>query len=86
VLHCITINGGDTMIRRALVERPQSPLVISNLKLLHRPKRKIQKFKKHGRGQKGWKARHNRDRPHVGYEGGQYGILKAIPLLGNAPK
>ncbi|KAJ3218953.1 YmL10 [Dinochytrium kinnereticum] len=35
-----------------------------------------------GRGQKGWKARASRARPTPGYEGGQTGLLKAIPKLG----
>ena len=40
------------------------------------------KGKTAGRGRKGWKARSAKARPLPGYEGGQSGILKAIPKLG----
>lgn len=39
-----------------------------------------------GRGHKGWKARSSKARPTPGYEGGQTGILKAIPFLGRRSK
>ncbi|KAJ1557403.1 YmL10, partial [Cladochytrium tenue] len=34
---------------------------------------------------KGWHARASKSRPVPGYEGGQTGLLKAIPVLGNRP-
>ncbi|KAJ3100974.1 hypothetical protein HDU97_001730 [Phlyctochytrium planicorne] len=39
-----------------------------------------------GRGHKGWLARSSKSRPVPGYEGGQTGLLKAIPKLGFRPK
>ncbi|TPX42943.1 hypothetical protein SeMB42_g04933 [Synchytrium endobioticum] len=38
-----------------------------------------------GRGHKGWLARSNRALPHRGYEGGQTGIVKALPKFGKRP-
>ncbi|KAI9209328.1 ribosomal protein L18e/L15P [Polychytrium aggregatum] len=35
-----------------------------------------------GRGHKGWTSTHGKSRPIPGYEGGQSGILSAIPKLG----
>ncbi len=40
------------------------------------------KGKTSGRGQKGWLARSAKSRPIPGFEGGQTGLLKAIPKLG----
>jgi large subunit ribosomal protein L15 len=40
------------------------------------------KGKTSGRGTKGWHARASKDRPVPGFEGGQSGILSAIPKLG----
>ncbi|TPX37606.1 hypothetical protein SmJEL517_g00635 [Synchytrium microbalum] len=38
-----------------------------------------------GRGHKGWHARAPRALPHRGYEGGQTGIVKALPKFGRRP-
>lgn len=47
-------------------------------------KAKKNKFGKHGRGNKGFKARQGKNRPVPGFEGGQTGILKAFRKIGTA--
>lgn len=44
------------------------------------------KGKTAGRGQKGWHARASKSRPVPGFEGGQSGILSAIPQIGSVRK
>ncbi|KAI9014644.1 ribosomal protein L18e/L15P [Gaertneriomyces semiglobifer] len=74
-----------------LVSPPTSFLHATNLRPSPGSRRKkkrlgrgrASKGKTSGRGQKGYKARQNRAQPLPGFEGGQTGIIKAIPKLGN---
>ncbi|KAJ3186479.1 YmL15 [Gaertneriomyces sp. JEL0708] len=74
-----------------LVSAPTSFIHATNLRPSPGSRRKkkrlgrgrASKGKTSGRGQKGYKARQNRAQPLPGFEGGQTGIIKAIPKLGN---
>ncbi|KAJ3020681.1 YmL15 [Thoreauomyces humboldtii] len=73
-----------------VVQRPKEFIHSGNVRDNNgaRRKRKILgrgeggKGKTSGRGQKGYKARQHKSRPTPGFEGGQSGIIKAIPHMG----
>jgi large subunit ribosomal protein L15 len=66
----------------------QKILTITNVKLPKGTEKKAKRvgrggqLKTAGRGRKGWKARHGRDRQVPAFEGGQSSIIKKVPKIG----
>ncbi|TPX56378.1 hypothetical protein PhCBS80983_g04589 [Powellomyces hirtus] len=81
----------STASLNTLVKRPTTFLHAGNVKDNQGARRKRvilgrgqgKKGKTSGRGQKGWHARQHKSVPTPAFEGGQSGIIKAIPHLGH---